>query len=114
MYLSEITVQDVKALVHSQYADNLNAANGHHVALKDAIIEPRRILLITRQVIDGQSKDELSTVWLVGQENEIDGYKIILRSDGSQFGLATNGFSHDKALVLAGWYSDLLAAFLGM
>lgn len=70
MHFSEITIQDVKALVHSQCADNLNAANGHHVALKDAIVEPKRIPLITRQVINGQSKDELSTVWLVGQENE--------------------------------------------
>ena len=59
-------------------------------------------------------KDENLTVWLVGQENPPDGYKIVLLEDGSQFGLASNGFLNDKAPILVGWYGDLLTTFLGM
>ena len=109
-----MTVKDVQALVRTQSSENLSAVNDHRITLKDALVEPRTISVIARQVRNGRTSDELSTVWLVGQENGPEGYKIILRSDGSQFGLASNGFPHDEAPILVGWYGDLLTAFLGM
>ena len=42
------------------------------------------------------------------------GTRFVLRDDGSQFGLASNGFPHDKVPILVGWYGDLLTTFLGM
>jgi len=53
-------------------------------------------------------------VWVVGQENSSNGYKIIMRDDGEQFGLASVGFPNDKHLILDGWYGSLLSAFLAM
>src|SRR5215472_4398786 len=47
-------------------------------------------------------------------QRRTQGYKIVLRNDGSQFGLASNGFPHDKFPILLGWYGDLLTTFLGM
>jgi len=52
--------------------------------------------------------------WLVGQEDAADGYKIVMREDGKQFGLASAGFAHDKHRILVGWYGTLLSAFLAM
>ena len=37
-----------------------------------------------------------------------DGYKIIMRDDGLQFGLASSGFPNDKDPISAGWYGSLL------
>jgi hypothetical protein len=109
-----MTVEEVRALVRRQSTGSLTAVNDHQLALQDALVEPRIIPLIARQVKSGRLKDENLTAWLVGQENRLDGYKIVLRADGSQFGLASNGFAEDKVPVLVGWYGDLLTAFLGM
>ena len=88
--------------------------NDHGVTLEDALVAPRMISVIARQVKNGRVKDEELNVWLVGEENRTDGYKIVLRDDGSQFGLASIGFPHDKVPILVGWYGDLLTTFLGM
>ncbi len=108
-----MTTEEVKALVRIQSAENLNALS-HSIALKDALVAPRLISVIARDVRNGRVKDENLTVWLVGQEKGPDGYKIILRDDGLQFGLASKGFPHDKAPILVGWYGNLLTTFLGM
>ena len=109
-----MTVEEVRALVRLQSADNLTVVNDHRITLEDALVAPRIISVIARNVKNGRVKDENLTVWLVGQENESDGYKIVLRDDASQFGLASSGFPKDKAPILVGWYGDLLTAFLGM
>jgi hypothetical protein len=114
MHSSTMNLKDVQALVRLQSSENLSAENDHRIILKDALVEPRTISVITRQVSNGRTSDELSAVWLVGQENGPEGYKIILRGDGSQFGLASNGFPDDKTPILVGWYGNLLTAFLGM
>jgi hypothetical protein len=111
---SPMTVEEVRALISIQSVGNLNTVNDHRITLKDALVAPRTISVIARQVRNGHMKDENLTVWLVGQENRPDGYKIVLREDGSQFGLASNGFLNDKAPILVGWYGDLLTTFLGM
>ncbi len=108
-----MTTKEVQALVRVQSAESLDAVN-HTIALKDALVAPRLISVIARDVRNGRVKDENLTVWLVGQEKRPDGYKIILRDDGLQFGLASKGFPHDNAPILDGWYGNLLTTFLGM
>ena len=109
-----MTVEEVRALVRIQSAANLTAVNDHRITLEDALVAPRMISVIDRRLKDGHMKDENLRVWLVGQENWTDGYKIILRDDASKFGLASTGFPHDKFPILVGWYGDLLTTFLGM
>lgn len=58
-------------------------------------------------------KDQKLNVWLVGQEDP-RGYKIVMRDDGLQFGLASCGFPTDKEPILVGWYGGLISAFLSM
>ena len=111
---SLMTAEEVRALVRIQSTKSLTAVNDHSITLEDALVAPRMISVIARQVKNGRLKDENLKVWLVGQENRTDGYKIVLRGDGSQFGLASNGFLNDKAPILVGWYGDLLTTFLGM
>jgi len=110
---SPMTTEEVQALVRIQSAENLDVVN-HSIALKDALVPPRLISVIAREVRNGRVKDENLTAWLVGQESRPDGYKIILREDGMQFGLASKGFPHDKGPILVGCYGSLLNTFLGM
>jgi len=105
--------EEVEALVRSQSAAKPDALN-HGITLKGALITPRSVSVIARDVRKGRVTDEEITVWLVGQEKRRYGYKIILRDDGLRFGLASKGFPHDSAPVLVGWYGDLLNTFLGM
>jgi hypothetical protein len=108
-----MTTEEVQVLVRIQSAENLDVVN-HSIALKDALVAPRLISVIARDVRNGHVKDENLTAWLVGQERRPDGYKIILREDGMQFGLTSKGFPQDNAPILVGWYGDLLTTFLGM
>jgi hypothetical protein len=109
-----MTCEEVWTLVSAQSDDNLFVSNDHRIKLEQVIIAPQEIPLIFRTVLGGRIKDEVLKVWLVGQEAAADGYKIIMREHGMQFGLASAGFSHDKHLVLVGWYGSLLSAFLAM
>jgi hypothetical protein len=112
--LIPMTFDEVQSLVRAQSADNLSVTNHHHIQLEQAIISPQRISLVSRTVVNGRVKDTTLDVWLVGQEGIADGYKIVMRDDGKQFGLASTGFATDKHLVLDGWYGALLSAFLAM
>ena len=109
-----MTAEEVRALVGVQSTGSLTAVNDHRITLRDALVAPRMISVIARQAKNGLVKDENLSVWLVGQENRPDGYKIVLRDDGLQFGLASNGFPHDQFPILVGWYGDLMTTFLGM
>jgi hypothetical protein len=44
-------------------------------------------------------QDQTLNVWLVGREDSSNGYKITMRDDGLQFGLASSGFPSDKYLI---------------
>jgi hypothetical protein len=110
----QMTTEEVRALVLRQSIESLATVNDHRITLGNALVAPRIISVISRHVTSGRVKDENLTVWLVGQENRPDGYKIVLRDDGSQFGLASSGFPQDKVPILVGWYGDLLTTFLGM
>ena len=88
--------------------------NDHQITLSQALIPPRKILVIDRSVLKGRVKDRQIEVWLVGQENREDGYQIVMSDDDLVFGLASKGFPADAHPILCGWYGDLMAAFLGM
>jgi hypothetical protein len=108
-----MTFDEVQSLVREQSAGSLSVI-AHGIKLQQALISPRRISLIFRNVVDGKVEDETLDAWLVGQEGTADGYRIVMREDGKQFGLAMEGFPHDEHLVLVGWYGSLLSAFIGM
>ena len=109
-----MTFDEVRALVRAQSTENLSVTNAHRIKLEQAIISPQIIPVTFRTVVDGRVKDQTLSVWLVGQEGAADGYKIVMREDGKQFGLASVGFPNDKHLILVGWYGSLLSAFLAM
>ena len=109
-----MTADQVRELIRSQSAENLTTTNDHRISLEQALVTPQRISVIARQVADGRLKDQTLNVWLVGREDLSDGYKIIMRDDGLQFGLASSGFPNDKDHILVGWYGSLLSAFLSM
>ena len=88
--------------------------NDHKIDLGQTLVLPQKISVIVRSVKNGRLKDRIESVWLVGQENSSDGYKIVMREADRQFGLASPGFSNDKHLVLAGWYGGLKSTFLSM
>ena len=111
--MNPMTLEDVEELVRTHTVGDLTAIN-HGIRLNQALISPQRISVIARNVQEGHVTDEQLSVWLVGQESFDDGYKIILRDDGLQFGLAYKGFPADKYPILVGWYGSLKSAFLGM
>jgi hypothetical protein len=109
-----MTADQVRELIRVQSAADLTTTNDHRISLEQALVTPQRISVIARQIADGRLKDQALNVWLVGQEESSDGYKIIMRDDGLQFGLASTGFPNDRDPILVGWYGSLLSAFLGM
>ena len=111
---STMTVEEVRALVRAEAADHLSTENHHNIALGHALVDPQRISIIVRTVRDGKVRDREETVWLVGSGPRLDGYKIVMREDGMQYGLASPGFPIDKHPILCGWYGGLLSAFVSM
>ena len=109
-----MTADQVRELIRIQSTDNLTTTNDHGISLEQSLVRPQRISVIARLVKGGRVQDQKLDVWLVGQERSSDGYRIIVRDDGLQFGLASNGFPTDKHLVLVGWYGDLVSAFLSI
>jgi hypothetical protein len=109
-----MTVDEVKERVRLQTGSNLELTNDHRITLKQALVPPETITIIERTVRGGKVKDREIGVWLVGQEDSSDGYKIIMRHDGLRFGLASMGFPADPFLILTGWYGGLQSAFMSM
>ena len=109
-----MTVDEVQERIRLQAGDDLGITNDHRITLKQVLVVPERITVIERSVQSGRIKDQEEDVWLVGQEASSDGYRIIMREDGSQFGLASKGFPTDSLLVLTGWYGSLKSAFIAM
>ena len=109
-----MTVEEIEELMRLQVGGGFATTNDHGINLRQALVPPQRISVIARTVQDGRVKNQRLNVWLVGQEPSNDGYKIILRDDGLQFGLASSGFPTDKHPILVGWYGGLMSAFLSM
>ncbi len=109
-----MTVGEIEELMRLQVGSGFATTNDHGTNLRQALVPPQRISVIARTVQDGRVNDQMQNVWLVAQEHSSDGYKIILRDDGLQFGLASSGFPTDKHPILVGWYGGLMSAFLNM
>jgi hypothetical protein len=109
-----MTVEKVQEIVRLQAGNDLSCMNYHSISLGQALVAPQKISAIARNVVNGHVTDEIVDVWLIGEEKPNDGYRIVMREDGTQFGLASGGFPADKHLVLIGWYGSLKATFLGM
>lgn len=107
---------EITELVRSQIQDAWDTTNLHHVDIRKALVSPRLIKVIQRLVKKGKIHDTLLDVWLILVENPASGtgYRIVAASDGSKFGLASEGFPTDAHLVLTGWYGDFLTTFHGM
>jgi hypothetical protein len=109
-----MTIDEVRELIRSQGEGQLSTKNDHGITLRQALVPPNRILVNVRTVRDGRVVDKEQTVWLVGREPVEDGYRIVMREDGLQFGLASSGFPGDEHPILVGWYGGLVSAFLSM
>jgi hypothetical protein len=109
-----MTAAEVRNLLRAQASEKAKVSNDHGITLSDALIPPQTTSIIERTIQKGRLRDKLLTVWLVGQERSADGYRIVMREDGSVFGLASPGFPTDRHLVLVGWYGDLISAFVSM
>ena len=109
-----MTTEQARMLVRRETQDHLAIPNDHEITLGSALVEPERITIIVRTVRNGVISDEKETVWLVGRGPDPDGYMILMRDDGMQFGLASRGFPKDKYPILCGLYGDLMTRFMGM
>src|SRR5277367_6309658 len=86
-----MTLDEVRSLVHAQSIQSLSTTNEHRITLANALVLPKALTVIWRTTKNGRRRDEELHVCLVGQESSADGYKIIVRDDGQQFGLASSG-----------------------
>jgi hypothetical protein len=111
-----MNAQQVRKLVENEIADGWAVTNHHHVDLRRALIQPRKIMVIERTVKEGQLRDRTVAVWLVLVERPEteDGYRIVMKEDEPVFGLACGGFPEDEHLVLCGWYGDFMTTFRAM
>jgi hypothetical protein len=105
---------EIRDLVRAKAFNEAKVMNDHGITLSDALVPPQRISIIDRTIQKGHLKDNVLSVWLIGQERSADGYRIVMREDGPVFGLASTGFPADRHLVLVGWYGDLISAFMSM
>ena len=98
------------------YRRRRDTTNDHGVDLRKALVPPQRITVIEGLVRRGVTEDRLVEVWLVLVEapGSGTGYRIVVSLDGSNFGLASEGFPFDEHLVLCGWHGDFMTAFRGM
>jgi len=108
--------RDVRKLVEEAIRDDWAVTNHHHVDLRRALVQPRKITVIERTVRNGNLQDRPLGVWLVLVErpNPEEGYRIVMKENEPVFGLASEGFPEDEHLVLCGWYGDFMTTFQGM
>jgi hypothetical protein len=108
--------EHIRDLVVAQIDGAWDTINHHGVGLREALVPPRKITVIERWVRDGEVEERTAQVWvvLVERPGSEEGYRIVAKEDGSAFALASEGFAHDQHLVVSGWYSDFMAAFVGM
>jgi hypothetical protein len=97
-----MTIERVRAIVREQTVD-----------IEAVSVEAFAAATVRASVIgrDAAHHDEILPVWLIGESG---GYKIVLRDDGSMFGLATMGFPTDAHPVLIGSYGDLNSTLQSM
>ncbi|MGB6742525.1 MAG: hypothetical protein WBE38_02625, partial [Terracidiphilus sp.] len=100
----KMTIEEVQELVRIHAGNDRECTNDHRISLEQALVPPQKISVIVRTVQNGRVKDKMQDVWLIGQEDSNEGYRIVMSEDRLQFGLASTGFPADRYLVLTGWY----------
>jgi hypothetical protein len=108
--------RQIRNLVEFQIGDEWSTTNHHGVDLRKSLVKPQKVTVIERFVRDGIVSDQLVEVWLVliEEHDKRTGYRIVCKDDEPIFGLASEGFPHDKHSVMCGWYGDFMTAFLAM
>jgi hypothetical protein len=108
--------EDIRKIVEAQIGTAWDTTNLHGVDLRKSLVKPERIQLIARNVKDGELEDKPMEVWIVLIEDPETqtGYRIVANDDGSEFGLASEGFKEDKHPVFIGWYGDFLTTYEAM
>lgn len=93
-----MNAQEIKNLVRAQIQNAWDTTNHHQVNLREALVDPRLLTVIDRMVEHGKMRDRHLEAWLVLIENphSVSGYRIVASSDGSKFGLASEGFPADE------------------
>lgn len=89
---SPMTPENVRARVRIESDGKFTTVNDHRMTLKDVLVTPQAICVISRHVENGCSYDESLNVWLVGKEDRPDGYRIVLNEEGTRFGLVSSEF----------------------
>ena len=106
--------RDVRKLVEDAFGDDWSVTNHHHVDLRRALVQPRKIMVIERTVTNGTLRDRTLAAWLVLSMSPEPEVRIVMKENEPVFGLALEGFPADEHLVLCGWYGDLMTTFQGM
>jgi hypothetical protein len=93
---------DVRKMIEKEIGDDWSVTNHHHVDLRRALVQPRKITVIERTVKDGKLRDRTISVWLVLVERSEpeDGYRIVMKENEPVFGLTSEGFPRDEYFVL--------------
>ena len=75
--------RDVRKLVEDAIGDDWAATNHHHVDLRRALVQPRKITIIERPVRNGKLQDRTVVVWLVLVEraDQDQGYRIVMKEN---------------------------------
>jgi hypothetical protein len=107
---------DVRKLIENEIGDDWAVTNHHHVDLRRALVQPRKIRVIERTVRNSKLRDRTLPVWLVLVERRDpdEGYRIVMKEEEPVFGLVSEGFPEDECLVLCGWYGNFMTTFLSM
>jgi hypothetical protein len=107
---------DIRRVVLDAIGNSWETTNDHGVDLRKALVPPRPIKVTQRLVEGGRVRDTVIETWLVLIEKPESGkgHRIVASSDGSRFGLASEGGAADPHLVLCGWYGDFMTTFQGM
>lgn len=87
-----MTAEEARALVGGQATGSLTAVNDHRITLGDALVAPRMISVIVRQVKNGLVKDENLSVWLVVKKTGLTGTRLSSATTDCSLVLRLMGF----------------------
>ena len=113
--VENMDAKQLRKAIEDEIANSDEGRNLHGLNPKTGLVDPQRITVIERLVKNSKTHDQLEDVWLVFLEgrSDGDGYRIVASLDGTEFGLATQGFPNDEPIVMCGWYGDFMSTFRG-
>jgi len=111
-----LDADQIRLIVIDAIGDSWEETNDHGVDLREALVPPSLIKVLDCRVKEGEIHDAVIDAWLVLIEDTEsgEGYRIVASADGSKFGLAIDGVSTGRPLVLCGWYGDFMDALRSM